>query len=76
MELRWSRQRLDGITKWTSLAGEPVPIPRGQVWVEIMPIGSDVVFKEPRRPYSPLDPSISSLSFLINRDLRLAALFR
>ena len=76
MELRWSRQRLDGITKWTSLAGQPVHIPRGQVWVEIMPIGSEVVFREPRRPYSPLDPSISSLSFFINRDLRLAALFR
>ena len=45
MELRWSRQRLDGITKWTSLAGRPVHIPRGQVWVEIMPIGSEVIFR-------------------------------
>ena len=76
MELRWSRQRLDGITKWTSLAGRPVHIPRGQVWVEIMPIGSEVIFREPKRPYSPLDPSIVSLSFRINRDLRLAALLR
>ncbi len=76
MELRWSRQRLDGITRWTSLAGEPVHIPSGQVWVEIMPIGSEVVFREPMRPYSPLDPSVSSLSFLISRDLRLAALLR
>ena len=58
MKLRWSRQRLDGITRWMSLTGEPVYIPRGQVWVEIMPLGSEVILKEPRRPYSPLEPSI------------------
>lgn len=40
-DLRWSRPSSNDLTTWTYAAsGDPVVLPRGRVWWEIVPVGS------------------------------------
>jgi len=42
-DIRWSRPSDDDVTSWTYAdSGEPVILPRGKVWWEIVPVGSSI----------------------------------
>ena len=42
-DVRWSRPNNDAVTSWTYAdSGEPVIVPPGRVWWEIVPIGSSI----------------------------------
>ncbi len=42
-EVRWSRPAAGDVTTWTyAESGEPVILPAGRIWWEIVPVGSDI----------------------------------
>jgi hypothetical protein len=43
-DVRWSRHEADALTTWTYVeTGEPVILPPGRIWWEIVPVGSSIV---------------------------------
>ncbi|HEX2843731.1 MAG TPA: DUF3048 C-terminal domain-containing protein, partial [Candidatus Limnocylindria bacterium] len=42
-DVRWSRERAEDVTSWTYAdTGEPVILPPGRIWWEIVPVGSGI----------------------------------